>query len=188
VPNWTNDPPATSSDFSFRLVRVPAFKTLRAIILCTHLTGCRTHFFKGHTIPCEEKGCEACDQGLYYRWHAYVPAVCQPGGEKIILELTAQAAEQLQPSLDEYRTLRGIEIVAERPAKRPNGRIRITCAPGLRPETSLPHCPNVILTMQHIWGLDDTMLASTPSKFGSNRIMPAGKNGEDLAQNPSTIP
>jgi len=188
MPQWTSDPPATPSDFTFRLIRVPAARPLHCVIIAPRPTGCRTHFFKGHTIPCEDQGCEPCQQGLYWRWHAYLPALCSPGGEKVILELTAQATEQLQAALAEYRTLRGIEILAERPSKRPNGRIRITTAPGLRPETSMPPCPDVPRIMQHIWGLDDQKLISKPGKLASNRITPAGRNGDDLVQNIGTMP
>jgi hypothetical protein len=188
MPDWSHTPPPVPSDFQYRLIRIPAATKLRAIILATRLTGCRTHFFKGHTTPCEEGKCEACDAGLYWRWHAYIPCICAPGGEKIILELTAQAAEQLSPALAEYRTLRGIEFIAERPARRPNGRIRITCAPGLRPENSLPACPDVATTMLHIWGLDDATVAKSPGKLASTRLSLHHGNGEELTQNLGTLP
>ena len=188
MPEWSQNAPTVPTAFTFRLIRVPANKPIRCVILSPHPIGCRTHFFKGHTMPCEEEKCEACQQGIYWRWHAYLPCLCLPAGEKIVLELTAQAFEQLSPALSEYRTLRGIEILAERPSRRPNGRIRIAYAPGLRPESSMPEAPDVALTMQHIWGLDDKVLAKIPAKLGVNRVFPTGGNGKDLTQNIGTQP
>jgi len=187
MPTWNDSPPPTPSDFSYRLIRVPPTKLLHCVILCPKPTGTPTHFFKGHTMPCEGKECPACQEGLLWRWHAYLPCLCTPGHEKVILELTAQACDQLTAARNEYRTLRGLEILAERPSHRPNGRIRITVAPGLRPDALLPPCPDVPAIMLHIWGLDDTKLTSRPGKLGSNRITPAGQNGDDLIQNIGTM-
>jgi hypothetical protein len=188
MPEWTSSPPPTPTDFTFRLIRVPAFKAVRCVILAAKLTGCRTHYYKGRTIPCEESLCEACLDGHYWRWHAYIPCQVQPTTEKVILELTAQATEQLQPALREFGTLRGLELLAERPSKRPNGRIRITVAPGRRPDNTLPAPPDVTKTMRHIWGLDDQQMQHHAGKLNTDRLTPAPRENHEPKQNESTVP
>jgi hypothetical protein len=155
MPTWNDKPPKEPIERQYRLIRVPASKPLALVILAEKLTGCPTHYWHGRTAPCERPECEACEQGNSPRWHAYVPCIIAQTGERCILELTGQAAQQLSPTIDEYQTLRGIKIVVERKSKRPNGRIAITTIPGRVAESSIPAEPDVITTMTHIWGLDE---------------------------------
>lgn len=162
--DWTSTPPADSANYGYRLLRCPPFRVLRAIILSSEMIGTKTHFTKGRTLPCEGSNCEACNEGLPWRWHAYLAILAGEGKEKAILELTAQAAEQLQAHMKGYGSLRGAEMLAERPSKKPNGRVRLIVRMNGTPPATLPDPPNIELIMLHIWGRDDRNLVPRPSR------------------------
>jgi hypothetical protein len=186
--NWSNQPPAESSNHGYRLVRCPPYKPLRAIILSQELIGTKTHFSKGRTLPCEGPGCEACKEGLPWRWHAYLAILIGGEKEKAVLELTAQAAEQLKTHIEGYGSLRGAEMLAERPSKKPNGRVRIAVRLNGTPPASLPEAPNIQSIMMHIWGLDDRQLEDKPTQkpFKVKRLTQL--IGNSLPMNDSATP
>jgi hypothetical protein len=179
MPNWSASPPTTPHDQQYRLIRTPAARSLHCVMLADAPVGCPTHYFKGRTMPCETDKCEPCSIGMPWRWHAYMPIQVWGTNERCILELTAQACEQLAEAVAQYETLRGVEIVLDRPSRRPNGRVRIVVAPGRRPDSTLPPAPNTIACMSHIWGTDDRPLDTQPGKLGTNRLLvPPNGNGE----------
>jgi hypothetical protein len=152
---FSNDLPNCATNFGYRLIRTPPYKPIRLIILSPKVLATRTHFTKSRTTPCTVPSCAACDEGLAFRWHAYLAALMLPAREKVILELTAQAAEQLRPAISGYGTLRGIELILDRPSNRPNGRVRLTAKIGMAPPDGLPPEPNTQAILLHIWGQDD---------------------------------
>jgi hypothetical protein len=164
MPNWEEAPPAAEANYGFRLIRCPAYKPMRAIILSEKMIGTRTHYTKGRTRPCEGEGCEICKEGLPWRWHAYLACLAGEQREKCILELTAQAADQLKPILASNGSLRCIEILADRPSKKPNGRVRIQARLNGIGGASIPAAPDVPILMAHIWGLDDRRLEPDPAR------------------------
>jgi len=188
MPQWSTTPPLQSAEFSYRLIRAPACRPIALTLISSKPQGTYTHYTKGRTLPCDGDGCSACKEGHPYRWHAYLAARVDGTREKVILELTAQAAEQLLPALNEFKTLRAVAILLERPARRPNGRIRITIAPGRRPENDLPPEPDIQRMMLHIWGLDDTSLTSRPGKHHFQHLTKEKKHNGEVPQNPSTLP
>jgi len=56
------------------LVRTPANRSLKAVVTSDALIGTDTHFWGGHTVPCERPECDACNHGIAYRWHGYLSA------------------------------------------------------------------------------------------------------------------
>lgn len=181
MPEWANTPPPCPHDQQYRLIRAPAFKPLRCLILADKPLGCPTHYYHGRTMPCENPLCEPCSLGIPWRWHSYLPVQVAGTNERCILELTAQATEQLGPALAEYQTLRGIVIIIQRPTKRPNGRVQISVEPGRKPETTVPPAPNIKACMAHIWGLDDRPLTTSPGKLNTDRLhTPTAGNGEPV--------
>jgi len=183
--SWTNTPPSTTSDCGYRLIRTPPFKPLRGIILADDLLGTPTHYTKGRTLPCPQGECEHCANGLPYRWHAYVPILCMPGKERVILEMTALAADQLKGYHSRFGTLRGLEVYADRPSRKPNGRIVILAKASGIPDTELPVAPDIRRILLHIWGIDDAAIEDN----GRRRNMPASrfKNNDvgNVVLNPS---
>jgi hypothetical protein len=185
---WTNTPPADQNGFAYRLIRVPAARPIRLIILSPQPIGTNTHYHKGRTKPCDGQLCEACQLGLPYRWHSYIAVHNADTGENALLELTAQATEQLQPARDEFHTLRAVKLVLERPSHRPNGRIHINIHPGRAAELGLPDPPEVQRILLHIWGLDDRPLAQTTNRLQSIGVTPTPKsNGDRYAHESATV-
>lgn len=164
MPEWTHDPPTDAHNYGYRLIRTPPYKVLRCLILSDQIIGTRTHYTKGRTLPCDGPNCAHCQDGHPWRWHAYLAVLAGDQKEKCILELTAQAAEQLQPLIKGYGRLRGMEMITERPSKRPNGRVRIAARMNGTPPNTLPEEPDVTLIMLHIWGLDDRTLDPDDAK------------------------
>lgn len=153
MPNWTNQPPADSNHGSLPLLRTPATTPLRAIITSNFLVGCDTHFYGGHTMPCERPNCKACLEGIPYRWHAYVAAYSPTAQQHFIFECTAQAAEPLCQYHKDHGTLRGCAIEAYRWHKRPNGRVVIKTTTSATPLGALPPAPDLAHVMAIIWSL-----------------------------------
>jgi hypothetical protein len=164
MPDWTETAPPDAANYGYRLIRCPAARPLRAIVLSDRVIGTRTHYAKGRTLPCEGKDCEACNNALPWRWHAYLAILAGDNAEKCVLELTAAAAEQLAKPLKDYGTLRGLELLLERPARKPNGRIRILWKRNGTPTTTLPLPPSIEQIMLHIWGLDQDHLVPSDRK------------------------
>ena len=186
--SWSTTPPKTTSDFGYRLVRTPAYKALHGIILADDLLGTFTHYAKGRTMPCPQKECEHCNEGKPYRWHAYVPVLCLPGKEKVLLEITALAAEQLKEYRSRFCSLRGLEILVLRPSKRPNGRITIQAKASGIPESELPKPPIVERILLHIWGLDDAALGDNGRQRGIPSRLVKDASILDVVLNPSAMP
>jgi len=153
MPRWTTEPPADSHGKSLPLLRTPATTPLRAIITSSQLIGCDTHFFGGHTVPCERPNCKACLESIPYRWHAYLAAYMPLSGTHFIFECTAQAATPLFQYYCEHGTLRGCQIEAYRWHKRPNGRVIIRTATSATPMSVLPPAPDLAAIMAIIWSL-----------------------------------
>lgn len=171
---WSATPPTDESNYGYRLIRCPAFKALRAIILNSTLLGTRTHYHKARTLPCDGLNCTRCQEGLPWRWHAYLAVLAGENRERCILELTAQSAEQLKPTLAEFGTLRGTEIMIQRPSQKPNGRVRLLARRNGVPHEAWPDEPDVGKIMLHIWGLDDKPMKSN----GQEKHWPAEKPGQ----------
>ena len=186
--DWSNSPPPEASDYGYRLVRTPAYRTLRGICLAHDIVGTRTHFYKSRTKPCLGLDCPECQEGLPWRWHGYLPLLILPSKERVILEITAQAAEQLTALASGYRTLRGLEVTAARPSQKPNGRVVLQARPNGTPPDHLPLEPDVKTILLHIWGLDDQPLRDNGQAKGYTHVIPAPKQPDTLPIHPSANP
>jgi hypothetical protein len=162
MPRWTQTPPADSRNGSLPLLRTPATTPLRAIITSPALVGCDTHFYGGHTVPCERPNCKACLEGIPYRWHAYVAAYSITSNLHFIFECTAQAAQKLVDYQTDHGTLRGCAIEAYRWHKRPNGRVVIQTTTTGTPLNVLPPAPDLAKVMAIIWSLPPQNVEADP--------------------------
>jgi hypothetical protein len=170
---WSDRPRNPSPTYGYRLMRVPPNRQMLATIVTGKPIGTNTHYYKGRTTPCAGPTCEACALGLQYRWHAYLAILIAETRETAILELTAQAAEQLDAAAAENGTLRAVEALFDRPSHRPNGRVRIVYRPGRVSEDRLPKEPDLARIMTHIWGMDDQPLTKTTGKHYTHRLVPS---------------
>jgi len=149
---WSNEPPPDATHGAVRLIRVPAQGVLRGIILSTDLKGTPTHYDGTRTQPCARESCELCSRGLPWRWHGYVGLLIVGTQERVVLELTAAASQRLADHARQNGTLRGFDLIAQRPKGKANSRIAIQLGALQRPSTSLPPDPDIPALMAYIWG------------------------------------
>ncbi len=153
MPTFSNTPPDPDSQRAMPIRRTPTQGRLNAAVTVNDLVGCYTHFYQGHTVPCEAPDCDPCNNGIPYRWHGYVAAIQAATRLHFILEFTAQVADSFRDYFKLNRTLRGCIISAERMHHRPNGRVIITLKPGDLAQLNLPEPPDLIACLCIIWHL-----------------------------------
>ncbi len=153
MPQWSNTPPASPNGQSLPIRRTPPFKALAAIVTTEDLIGCFTHFYKGHTVPCEGQNCPAHQDGIPFRWHTYLGAVDVTNGLHFIFECTAQATDPFVAYRKAHGTVRGCLFEAKRMNSRPNGRVTIRTKPADLTERAIPEPPDLKKCMAIIWSL-----------------------------------
>jgi len=153
MPTWSNAVPSDPRGHGLPLVRTPAARSLQAIVTSPDLIGCNTHFWGGHTVPCEHPKCDACQNGIAYRWHAYLSAYNPDDQLHFVFEMTAQAAQTFAAYRDEHNTLRGCLFEAYRWKHARNGRVIIKCTPSALHPAVLPVAPDLANVMSIIWRL-----------------------------------
>lgn len=151
MPTWTHSPPDDPRGQGLPLLRTPAARNLEAVVTSEKLIGTDTHFWGGHTIPCERPECEACNHGVAYRWHGYLSAYHPQEQLHFIFEMTAQAAQTFTEYLKEHGTLRCCRFIAYRWQRRRNGRVIIKCEHSAFATHSLPNAPDLAKVMAIIW-------------------------------------
>lgn len=156
MPVWSNDVPQDPRGPAFQLKRTPAGKPIVALITSDDLIGCFTHFWGGHTVPCEGQACEACHNNIPYRWHGYLSAIDTTTRQHFIFEMTAQAADAFKDFRKANGTLRGCLFEARRLRPAANSRVCIRCKPADLREQHLPTAPDLRKCMAIIWGIPDT--------------------------------
>lgn len=155
MPDFSNTPPSDQTSHAYDIVRCPAAGKLRAVITCPDLVGCPTHFYRGHTVPCQAPLCEACDEALPWRWHGYVTIFTAKTHFHQLLELTAPAVKPLLDFREEHATLRGAIIEVHRISPRPNGRVRIVCTKADMTVIQIPTPPDLRLILATLWNLPE---------------------------------
>ena len=153
MPIWSNQIPENPRGPALPIRRTPAYKPLDAIVTSSDIIGCYTHFWHGSTMPCEADHCQACQDGLPYRWHAYLTAIDYNTGLHFIFECTAMSAEAFTQYRDQHATIRGCLFRARRWNNRPNGRILIQTKMADLTNRSLPHAPDLKKCLAILWNL-----------------------------------
>lgn len=153
MPAFTNVPPADPRGTALHLIRTPTHQQLRAVITSEDLLGCFTHFWRGRTLPCDVEDCEACRQGLPFRWHAWVSCWTSKPSRHLLFEMTAQAAETLVQYREANNGLRGCEFTAWRPSRKPNGRVCMTTRKSPANDDQLPPGADLVKALSIIWNV-----------------------------------
>lgn len=153
MPTFSHDIPDQTHGYSLPIKRTPAYTKLKAIVTSTDLLGCYTHYWHGRTQPCEAPNCEPCENGMPYRWHAYLAAMETQNALHFIFEVTATGAEPFITYRDAHGTLRGCLFQAERWRQKANGRILIQTKPADLTEIQLPDAPNMVTCLATLWSL-----------------------------------
>jgi len=168
--SWSAEIPRDPRGNAFPLRRTPAGGKLVACVTSENLTGCDTHFFGGHTVPCERPECDACGKGVSFRWHGYLAAIEASTRLHFIFEVTAQAADAFDQYRAAYGTLRGCRFEAERLHHRQNGRVIITTRPLDQQGVHLPQPPCIPDCMAIIWGLPANQIQQEVHKNGRGAL------------------
>lgn len=153
MPNWSHDPPERGEGPALPIQRTPSARPLVATITSPDMIGCDTHFYQGHTVPCEKPECEACGKGIPFRWHGYLAALNYDSHLHFIFEMTLQASRALVEYRDAHSTLRGCLFKAYRLHRRHNGRVIIQTKPAAIEHINLPKPPDLVSCMAIIWQL-----------------------------------
>lgn len=170
MPNWSHNVPDDPRGQGLPLIRTPAARSLTAIVTSTDLIGCDTHFWGGHTVPCDKPTCDACNNGIAYRWHAYLSAYNPKDQLHFIFECTAQAAQSFIRFRKEFNALRGCLFEAYRWKHARNGRVIIKCVPGGLPVVALPEPPDLARVMAIIWRLPIPQVFVAGAMRGVSRV------------------
>lgn len=153
MPKWMNDPPDEPRGPSFPIIRTPPARPLDAIVTSDDLIGCYTHFWHGSTHPCQAPDCQPCNEGMPFRWHAYLTAVGLQTNLHFIFECTAISATSFTAYRNQMGTLRGCQFRAKRWNNKPNGRILIQTRQADLTERTLPTAPDLKKCMAILWSL-----------------------------------
>jgi hypothetical protein len=143
---------------------------LTSTITCTELIGTNTHFYGGHTIPCEAPDCKACADGVSWRWHGYVSAYNPLTNRHFLFEMTAQAAQPLWEYFQAHGTLRGCTFEASRAQGRKNGRVFIRTKQEDLLKINLPSSPNMALALCHLWNLPASAVTDSGQQWNHRSI------------------
>ncbi len=167
---FSNAPPSDPRGIALPLTRTPSTGNLRALITSDDLIGCYTHFWKGRTLPCDVDDCAACAGGMPYRWHAWVSALTSQKRQHILFEMTAQVAEVFAEYKTANGTLRGALFDANRPSRRPNGRVCVQIKSQDLTGITLPTAPDLIKCLSIIWNIATPSFNVADLLKGVNRI------------------
>lgn len=161
MPTFSSTPPNDLGRSGFRLIRTPTAQPLIAVVLSDQITGCKTHFSGNRTIPCEAPNCDACNNGLPWRWHAYLLVKIDASQETVIFETTANASQAFTDYYERYKTLRGCHFKASRVNGRHNGRVIIHAKPADLSKLSLPPAIPIEPVLCHIWNIAPNQVEQT---------------------------
>lgn len=161
MPRYSHNIPDAPSGPALPIRRAPAYSALVAIATAQDLIGTYTHYYKGRTIPCESPNCDACQNGIPFRWHAYLSAWDCKTALHFIFEVTAAGAEPFIDYRDHHGTLRGCLFSARRWKERPNGRVLIQTKPADLREIRLPQPPDMEKCLSILWSLSEKDVKTT---------------------------
>lgn len=164
MPNFSNQAPPQGDRHGYRLVRTPAGSPFRAYVLSDRLIGCPTHYVGNRTVPCEDKYCEACENGIGWRWHGYLLVQIEATTEVVIFEMTAAASDAFKAYYERHGTTRGCHFQAKRANNRTNGRVLITAKPADLAKVTLPKAVDVGKLLSHIWNIPPNQVNKAPAQ------------------------
>lgn len=153
MPTFSTQPPPDPRGQALPIRRTPDGRPLVAVVTSPEIIGTNTHFYGGRTVPCEAPNCNACQDGLSWRWHGYLTAIDAKNGQHFLFEVTAQAAQAFVEYRKLYGTLRGCLFEASRTGARKNGRVFIRCKPNTNTALHLPESANLPTLLCNLWNV-----------------------------------
>jgi hypothetical protein len=159
---FTARPDASDDEPNFQIVRTPPKGKGGGVVITHDLIGCKTHYWKRRTLPCNPQSCEACDEGHPCRWHGYLALWNQRTKRIHVLEITSNAVPQIDDYFKRYGTLRGAEIIVERVPQKPNGKVFATLTQSGIPGDLLPPHPDLETFLTKLWDVSYAQSAANP--------------------------
>jgi len=166
MPNWTSEPNRGEQEQTMPIVRTPSRGNVAAIITCKNVVGCNTHWYGGRTVPCEIPMCDACAEGVAWRWHGYVSAVDLKTDSHFLFEFTAAAHDAFALYLTRHPELRGCHFKTSRMGGRANGRVQIRTKLHELPIENLVEPPDIMMILCRIWNVEPER--QIPSLYSSD--------------------
>jgi hypothetical protein len=121
-------------------------------------------------MPCETPDCQACADGVSWRWHAYVGLFNPKTLQHAIFELTAMPAQTLVEMETARQSLRGLLLEANRPGSRRNGRVYVTLRPNDDLSIVLPPEPDLVTMLCRIWNVPKTAALEAARQWNTTTI------------------
>jgi hypothetical protein len=159
------DPEDLSESFEWKILRPKEGRKLAVTCLSSQKFGTPTHFTPQGTLPHLRGECPWCKAGRDLRWHGYFEAILHPTCRRVIVEMTARAAQQLSKGIEKFKVLRGLDILLERDGERVNSPQcltvkRINPLPG-----DLPKEEPILPILKRIWQLKDAEVPVTAEEL-----------------------
>lgn len=187
MPTWSNQCPSDPRGHGLPLLRTPAGRSLHAVVTSDDIIGCNTHFWGGHTVPCEAPECDACAAGVPYRWHGYLSAYNVLDKLHFVFEVTAQAAQTFMNYRKEHGEMRCCQFEAYRWQHKKNGRVILKCERSAINPTALPRAPDLVRLMSIIWRLALPSVTLDGVDRGVTRVI-ATSDGNGQSADPRDYP
>ena len=151
--NFSSNPPDDPRGIALPLKRCPPGKGISAIVTSHDLVGTPTHYYGGRTHPCTAPDCEACQDGVSWRWHSYLTAWGPNNKLHFIFESTARATEAFILYRKANNDLRGCGFSARRLNSSPNSRVMVETKAVDLAGLTLPQPPHLLKVLSIIWNI-----------------------------------
>lgn len=133
--------------------------TVDVIALSDRVTCAPTHH-RGRTQPCMipfGKTCESCEAGWEPRWVGYIAAWHIRTKQKVLLEITAGAADLLSAHAEKIGSIRGELITLSRSGDRAKGPLQIRWQHSNTAEEQLPQTFDVEEVLMRLWRVNQAI-------------------------------
>ncbi len=109
------------------------------------------------------KKCESCEAGWEPRWIGYIAAWHIQRKQKVLLELTAGAADLLAAHAEKIGSIRGQRIKLSRLGDRHNGPLQITWEHSNIPDDQIPEPFDVEDSLHRLWQINQQLRKNEPT-------------------------
>jgi len=146
--------------------------TVKLIALGDTLSAVRSHWWEGHTLPCQADQCLACHKGERSRLLLYVPCWHVVWARVVLACVSEDAAAGALGCLAELDALRGRWLTLARVGRGPRSRVILAVEDSVY-DGPLPKAPDVAEVLRRVWGGRERMMrADRMQASADNRPSP----------------
>jgi len=153
MPNWTREPPDHTILATLPILRAPTKPAIVGVITSYEMVGCNLHWYKGRSLPCEDRKCPACEMKIPWRWKGYLGFWQPAEAQHSLLEFPAAAADTIADFRSQHSTLRYAILELKRVPVKANGRVLARIKPGVTDYKIFPQAPDVEKILARIWDI-----------------------------------